>query len=330
MVPAVQRCIGPRLIASPMRWAILWATGLLGSQSIGAQTPLAHEPEILKFGPMRTELVKDGLYVIRGPFLPCAPNGCRPGGNDDGLFHEAGDVALRVTPEGLILVDDKFPNHVEGILEQVRSVSGLPIRYVLNTHHHGDHVSGNVLIRQMGIDVIAHENIRANFLMIEQPGEPNIVFNNDAALYLGGIEVRMLYLGRGHTNGDTVIYFPDLKVVHAGDLIVDGMPVIDYGAGGSAIEFVSTIGALLDVDFDRLIPGHGKLMSKDDIVAYKARFEELNRRMRNLARRGVPKAQARAQLHLEDLGWDNTVSTTTWAAISFDRHYDEMAANPSN
>lgn len=295
------------------------------ARDVDAQPPLKHVPEVLEPGPMRIDQVKEGLYVIRGPFLPCAPNGCTPGGNEDGLYHEAGDVALRVTPEGLILVDDKFPNHVEGIMENVHAVSSLPVRYVLNTHHHGDHVSGNVIVRQMGIDVIGHKNIRANFIRIAQPGEPNIVFDNEASVFLGGVEVRMLYLGRGHTNGDTVVYFPDLKVVHAGDLVIDGMPVIDYGAGGSAVEFVRTIGALLDVDFDILIPGHGRLMNKDDVVAYKARFEEMNRRMQNLARRGVPKSEARKQLYLEDLGWEHTVSTTTWEAISFDLYYDEMA-----
>ncbi len=297
---------------------------LLAASHLSAQTPLKHEPEVLEPGPMRIEPVKEGLYLIRGPFLPCGTNGCRPGGPDDGLYHESGDVALLVTPEGLILVDDKYPNHVEGILENVRSVSELPIRYVLNTHHHGDHVSGNVVIRQMGIDVIAHRNIRANFLRIEQPGEPNIVFSDDASVFLGGMEVRMLYFGRGHTDGDTVIYFPDLEVVHAGDLIIDGMPVIDYTAGGSAVEFIRTIDALLTVDFDTLIPGHGRLMNRDDVVAYKARFEEMNRRMRNLARRGVPKEDAQEQLYLEDLGWNNTVSTTTWA-LFIDSYYDEMA-----
>jgi glyoxylase-like metal-dependent hydrolase (beta-lactamase superfamily II) len=177
----------------------------------------------------------------------------------------------------------------------------------------------------MGIDVIAHKNIRANFLRIGQPGEPNVVFADEASVFLGGAEVRMLYFGRGHTDGDTIVYFPDLKTVHAGDLIIDGMPVIDYSAGGSAIEFVRTIDTLLDIDFDTLIPGHGRIMSRDDVVAYRARFEEMNRRMRNLARRGVPKDEVQKRLYLEDLGWDNTVSTTTWATF-IDDYYDEMAA----
>ncbi len=309
------------------RKRVVRALGLAGYLITGvlaAQPPLKHVAEVLAAGPMRIDEVKQGLYVIRGPFLPCAPNGCRPNGPDDGLYHESGDVALRVTPQGLILVDDKFPNHVQGIVEQVRTVSSAPIKYVLNSHHHGDHVSGNGIIRAMGIDVIAHKNIRANILRLGQPGEPNIVFDDEASVFLGGVEVKLLYLGRGHTDGDTVIYFPDLKTVHAGDLIVDGMPVIDYSGGGSAVEFVRTLDALLQVDFDTLIPGHGRIMNKDDVVAYKARLEEMNRRMRNLARSGVPKSEAQAKLYLEDLGWNNTVSTTTWAS-NLSAYYDEMA-----
>lgn len=292
---------------------------------LAAQSGLKHEPEVLQPGPMRIEQIKDGLYLIRGPFLPCTPNGCRPNGPDDGLYHEPGDVALRVTSQGLILVDDKFTNHVPNILELVRTVSDLPIRYVLNTHHHGDHVSGNAPLREMGLNVVGHENIRSNFLRIQQPGEPNIAFADKASVFSGGVEVQLLHVGRGHTNGDTLIYFPDLKTVHAGDLIVDGMPVIDYAAGGSAVEFVKTIGALLELDFDTLIPGHGRLMTKQEVADYHARFEEMNRRMRNLARSGVPKSEARAKLYLDDLGWDRTVSTTTWE-INLERYYDEMAA----
>jgi glyoxylase-like metal-dependent hydrolase (beta-lactamase superfamily II) len=297
----------------------------LAAGPLAAQPALKHIPEVLEAGPMRIDRVKDGLYLIRGPFLPCAPNGCRPNGPDDGLYHEAGDVALRVTSRGLILVDDKFANHVPNILELVRTVSDLPIHYVLNTHHHGDHASGNAALRAMGIDIVGQENVRANFLRIQQPGEPNIVFAGKASVFSGDIEVQLLHLGRGHTSGDTVIYFPDLRTVHAGDLIVDGMPVIDYAGGGSALAFVETIGALLELDFDTLIPGHGRLMTKQDVVDYKARFEEMNRRMRNLARSGVPKSEVRAKLYLADLGWDHTVSTTTWET-NLERYYDELAA----
>lgn len=315
------------------RFRILAALFIAGTGAIAfaQQAPLRHEPEVLAAGPARIDRVKDGLYVVRGPFVPCTTRGCRPNGPDDNLIHEAGDVAVRVTPDGLILVDDKYPEFVDEVLARVREVSPLPIRYMLNSHHHGDHVSGNRNIREMGIDVIAHRNIRENFLRIQQPGEPNIVFADEAAVHLGGVEVQMFWLGRGHTNGDTVIYFPDLRTVHTGDLIIDGMPVIDYAGGGSAVEFVQTIDKLLQMDFDTVIPGHGRIMNKDDVRAYRTRFEAMNTRMLAAIRRGVSRsdfsslARTRTELGLAELGWDNTVSTTAWHN-GIARYYDEMAA----
>jgi len=295
------------------------------------QSSLRQNVEILKEGPMRADKVKEGLYVIRGPFLPCM-TGCRPGQAGDGLIHESGDVAVRVTSDGLIVVDDKFAVQAADVFAKVKTISPLPVKYVLNTHHHGDHASGNAYARDMlGVNIIAHKNIRENFLRIKQAGEPNITFANEAAVHLGGVDVQLRWFGRGHTNGDTVIYFPDLKTIHAGDLIIDAMPVIDYPGGGSAIEFISTIDKLLTLDFDTMIPGHGRIMTKDEVRAYRARFQEMNNRMKALIRKGVAKDQlktldqARAQLRLADLGWDNSVSTTTWFN-SFPQYYDELAS----
>jgi cyclase len=295
---------------------------------LAQRSALKQNVEILKEGPMRADKVKDGLYVIRGPFLPCM-TGCRPGQTGDGLIHESGDVAVRVTSEGLIVVDDKFASQAADVFATVKTVSALPVRYVLNTHHHGDHASGNAYVREtLGVNVIAHKNIRENFLRIKQAGEPNITFANEGAVYLGGVEVKLFWFGRGHTNGDTVIYFPDLRTIHAGDLIIDAMPVIDYPGGGSALEFISTIDKLLAVDFDTMIPGHGRIMTKEEVRGYRARFQTMNERMRELIRKGVTKDQlktldqARAQLRLADLGWGNSVSTTTWFG-GIAAYYDE-------
>jgi glyoxylase-like metal-dependent hydrolase (beta-lactamase superfamily II) len=304
--------------------------GVLTAVTLTQQFPLKQNVEVLKEAPIRADKVKDGLYVIRGPFLACM-TGCRPGQTSDGLIHESGDVAVRVTPDGLIVIDDKFASQAADVFAQVKTISPLPVKYVLNTHHHGDHASGNAYVRDtLGVNIIAHRNIRENFLRIKQAGEPNITFANEAAVHLGGVEVQLRWFGRGHTNGDTVIYFPDLKTIHAGDLVIDAMPVIDYPGGGSAIEFISTIDKLLTLDFDMMIPGHGRLMTKDEVRAYRARFQVMNERMRALIKRGVTKDQmktldqARAQLKLADLGWDNSVSTTTWFA-SFESYYDELA-----
>src|SRR5215475_65899 len=156
-----------------MRRTWLIALTLLGATAF-AQLPLKQQVEILKQGPMRADEVKDGLYVIRGPFLACM-TGCRPGQTGDGLIHESGDVAVRVTREGLIVVDDKFASQAADVFGQVKTVSPLPVKYVLNTHHHGDHASGNSYVSDMpGVSILAHENIRANFLRINQPGEPTM------------------------------------------------------------------------------------------------------------------------------------------------------------
>src|SRR6185436_6568989 len=234
----------------------------LGLLAAAQQFPLKQNVEILKEAPMRAVKIKDGLYIIRGPAMPCM-TGCRAGDTGDGLIHESGDVAVRVTSDGLIVVDDKFANQAADVFAQVKTVSPLPVKYVLNTHHHGDHAAGNAYVRDtLGVNIIAHRNIRANFLRIKQAGEPNITFANEAEVHLGGVEVQLRWFGRGHTNGDTVIYFPDLKTIHTGDLIIDAIPVIDYPGGGSAIEFLTTIDRMLTLDFDTAILGHGRTMTK--------------------------------------------------------------------
>src|SRR5262250_1484812 len=249
---------------------IFGLVGVVALIALAGQLPLKQNVEILKEAPMRADRVKDGLYVIRGPFLPCM-TGCRPGQTGDGLIHESGDVAVRITPEGLIVVDDKFAIQAADVLARIKSISPLPVKYLLNSHHHGDHASGN------------------DFMRIKQAGEPNITFSEQSAIYLGGVEVQLYWFGRGHTNGDTVIDFPDLKTIHAGDLIIDAMPVIDNPGGGSAIEFIKTIDKLLTLDFDTMIPGHGRIMNKGDVRAYRTRFQTMNDRMRELIRKGVKK-----------------------------------------
>jgi cyclase len=243
---------------------------------------------------MRAEQVKPGLYVIRGPFDPCAPGGCNGRNTDDGLLHEPGDVAVRVTSEGAIVVDDKFVQNVPDVLTRVKSVTMQPMRYLLNSHHHADHIGGNGAVMDLGIEIIAHRNIRENIIRNKQPGPPRLTFTDEEDIHLGGVEVRMLYLGRGHTNGDTVIFFPDLRTIHSGDLVIDGMPVIDYDNGGSALEFVTTLEKMMALDFDTVIPGHGRVLTKDDVRAYIPKLKTMNDRMRDLARRRVPDDQLAA------------------------------------
>ncbi len=299
-------------------WALVTAIALgAGSAAavLGQQPPRQPAP----VAPMTIEKVKENLYFIRGPFNNAAA---------DTLLHEPGDVAIRVTPEGLIVVDDKFPQHTQEILEKIKSVSMQPIRYLLNTHHHADHAGGDANFINL-TEIIGHRNVRENMIRNKQAGAPRIVYNDQISVFVGNAEARAMHLGRGHTNGDSVIYFPDLRTVHTGDLLIDGMPYIDYENGGSALEWPKTLQKLLDIDFDVIIPGHGKLLGRADVLDNITALNKLNTRMADLVTRGVPKDQATAQVraYLKEIGWDNTVSTATFLARSLNPLYDEIAAS---
>ncbi len=249
------------------------------------------------------EQVKEGLYAIIG---------------------SGGNVGVRVTSEGVILIDDKFPRNFADIQDLVGQVSDLPVRYVLNTHHHGDHSGGNVEYIEIA-EIIAHQNARDNMVRGDQDAPPRLVFTDQTAVYLGGVEVRAFYMGRGHTNGDAVIYFPDLRTVHGGDLLHRIAPFIDYGNGGSSEGWVRTLNNILALDFDTAIPGHGAVMDRDDVVQFRNQMEALRARMADLIRSGMPKSQASDRIRTQELSWTMQESGL-FMQRSVPGFYDEIAA----
>ena len=227
------------------------------------------------------EMVKDGLYVIFGP---------------------GGNVGVRVTDEGVILVDDKFPQDFDAIQDLVSRVSARPVRYVLNTHHHGDHTGGNASYIEIA-EIIAHQNARDNMVRGNQDAPPRVVFTHETAVYLAGVEVRAFHMGTGHTNGDAVIYFPDLQTVHGGDLLHGTAPFIDYANGGSSRGWVSTLNNILALDFDTAIPGHGPVMDRGEVVAFRNQMEDVRARMAELIRGGMSRSEAPARIRTGALSW---------------------------
>jgi glyoxylase-like metal-dependent hydrolase (beta-lactamase superfamily II) len=125
-----------------------------------------------------------------------------------------------------------------------------------------------------------------------------------------------------------VIYFPDLRVIHTGDLITEGMPVMDYPSGASAVEWVKVLDDVLKLDFDVVIPGHGKLLTKERVRSDRDKLVKMNQRMTELVKRGVPKDKVFDELRLADLGWDHTVSTVAFKG-GLSGYYDEMKAQLS-
>ena len=232
--------------------------------------------------PLTVEKIADDLHIIVG---------------------SGGNVAVLTTTEGMVLVDDKFERNIPEILAKVKSISDKPIKYVLNTHHHGDHSGGNQKLMESPVEIIAHKNARANMVKASQPGQPRITFSDETAVYLGGKEVQARHLGRGHTNGDAVIYFPAHKVIHTGDLFVNGAPFIDYANGGSGLAWTNTIDEILKIDFVTIIPGHGNISKREDLVKWKKTFEIMRERISDLKRQGKSKEEVAQVLKLDDLGW---------------------------
>jgi len=258
--------------------------------------------------PLNIARVKGDLYMISG---------------------EGGNVAVYVTPEGVILVDDMFYRNSDDIRAKVASVTDRPIKYVLNTHQHDDHAGGNANLLAIA-NVIAQQNVRANLEHIKQPyyedtpgtpiGLPNITFADELVVHLGGKEVRAKYFGRGHTNGDAVIYFPELKVVHTGDLFLGRTPAaaaaaaakppganiyVDYAQGGSFLDWTHTLDGVLTLDFDTVIPGHGPVSTRADVGKFRADVEAMRTRIADLVHGGATKQQVLTVFEM-DYGWRST------------------------
>ena len=249
------------------------------------------------------EQVKQGLYAITGP---------------------GGNIGVRVTSEGVILIDDKFPQDFDEIQRLVSRVSDLPVKYVINTHHHGDHSGGNTGYINIA-EIVAHQNARDNMIRGNQDAPPRIVFKDETAVYLGGVEVRAFYLGRGHTNGDAVVYFPDLNTIHGGDLLHGIAPFIDYANGGSSQGWVGTVNNILTIDFDTAIPGHGAIMDRDDVVNFRNSMENVRAHMANLIRSGMRKNEAPVRIRTEDINW-TMLEDGLFMQRSIPGFYDEIAA----
>ena len=253
--------------------------------------------------------VSAGILLLAGSWIAYTQNQSRQASNKlnkvaDDLYEiegDGGNVAIYITNEGVILVDDKFEYDYNDIVDKVKSVTSQPIRYVLNTHHHGDHTGSNAKF-PASTEIIAHTNARKNMIDGKQPGPPRIVFTQEQDVFLGGKEVRARYFGRGHTNGDVMIYFPALKVLHTGDLVAGNSPLIDYSGGGSLLEWTATLDEALKMDFDTVIPGHGPIAKKADIVKYRDNIEKLKTRVTGLLRQNAAKDDI-AKVMTSEFGW---------------------------
>lgn len=205
-----------------------------------------------------------------------------------------GNVAVMPTSQGVIIVDDKFAADAPDILAKVKTISDQPVKYVLNTHQHGDHTGGNAAMLSGGAEIIIHKQARANMVKGEQPGIPRLSFSDEQQVVLGGKEVIAKYVGRGHTNGDAVVLFPGERVLHTGDLFVSsGAPFCDTANGGSIKEWEGTIQKALQLDFDTVIPGHGAVVKKADLQKWAQTLATVRTKVKDACAGGAADAAKR-------------------------------------
>lgn len=231
--------------------------------------------------------VKDDLYEIEG---------------------DGGNVAVYITNEGVILVDDKFERDHDAIMEKIKSVTNQPVKYILSTHYHEDHSGGNAKFLPTA-EIISTVNARKNIMNRVQsnaaipPTPARVAFTEETAVFLGGKEVRARHFGRGHTNGDAIIYFPALRTIHTGDLMAGNTPLIDYPGGGSLVEWTKTLDAAMkDFDFETVIPGHGPVTTKAGLLTYRNNVEKLRNRATELIRQGKSREELAKAMTME-FGW---------------------------
>ena len=295
------------------------AIGALVAASVPHLTAQAAAPAAAPAAPAPTppppqtiRQLKPGLYMVTG------------GG---------GNSTVRLTSAGIILVDGKNPGQAfyDGLLAQIGTTGTNPIKLVFNTHHHADHTGNNERFIQAGGQVIAPDDLKAIITTYTpnpgqtRPAPPNVTFKTDHTATLGGVQVRAHHEGPGHTGGDAVIYFPDVKTVAFGDVLVAATPNCDYPNGGSLAGWIKSLDAALKLDFDTAIPGHGdNPMTKAQVAEFKTKLETLVSRGKALVKAGTPKDQLIAQLKVDDLGWNLNAPNWTQPA-RLDPFYAELS-----
>ena len=258
---------GERRAAVVLLAAVALVGGALG------QSP----PEIK----IQTERVAGDVYVLSG------------GG---------GNVAVLVGEDGLLLVDCAAKPAVEPLLAAVKALDGRPVRLLVNTHWHFDHVDGNQALRSAGAVIVAHEAVRQRMSTEQKlrgferavppsPAEalPMVTYADGLTLHLDGEEVQLMHVEPAHTDGDSFVQFKKANVLHVGDTFFNGMyPYIDIAAGGSIDGMIKAVDRALELadEKTKIIPGHGPLAGEAELLKYRGMLVQVRDRVRALIAEG--------------------------------------------
>ena len=253
--------------------------------------------------------VKPGLYMVTGA-----------GANS----------MVRVTNDGIVVVDTKQLGdmYYNALIEQIRTVSDKPIKFAVVGDVHQDKSGNTTKFVEAGVQVIAHVNEKKGLETYTNPagtpGPPNVTYEKDYSIRLGNSEVAHVYhFGAASTGGDSITYFPDLKVVTMGDVFQAGMNC-DYAQGGSMLEWPKTLESVLKLDIDTVIPNRGNPSTKADLQAAHDRLVKIAATAIDLVKKGTPKDQLVAEINAVD----STLQVSTFFLNNparIDAFYEEIS-----
>jgi glyoxylase-like metal-dependent hydrolase (beta-lactamase superfamily II) len=270
------------------------------------------------------------------------------------LIGRGGNVAISAGSEGVYVIDDQFPNIADQLLAQIRMISDQPIRFVINTHYHGDHTGGNEALSGQGAVIIAHDNIRLR-MSTEQFNQfwngstpaatpaalPVITFGENVTLHLNGESATAYHVPRGHTDGDAIVHFSGSNVIHMGDIFFNGRyPYIDLDGGGSVQGMIAAMDKALALanEETRIIPGHGELATSADLKSHRDMLQKATDQVQALIDQGKSLDEAIAAKPTAE--WDDTLGqvwikpaqfvTFIYNSLTGVDHFTRTEANTSN
>lgn len=219
-----------------------------------------------------------------------------------------GNVAFCVGQRGVVIIDDQFADLAPEIEKSIRNVTDKPIRYLINTHHHEDHIGGNSFFLEH-TEIVAHQNVRRNLIELRAPntkladlGTPTLTYHREIRLYLDDFEIEVFHLERAHTSGDSVVYFPEQKIAHMGDLHFSGLhPFIDVPGGASSKGWIHFLEGVLErvAPQTRFIPGHGDVTGADGVRIFIAYLKELRSKVKASIATGKTRQQTLQSVVIE-------------------------------
>ncbi len=293
---------------NPSRWILIAVAVAIASPAVSAQDRSAVVIEAKR--------VADNVYMITG---------------------QGGNIGLSIGEDGAILIDDQFGRLTERILKTVAELTPEPVRFVVNTHWHGDHTGGNQKMAEAGAIIVAHENVRLamstehfmatfNRTVAASADEalPVVTFTESMTFHFNGDDIRVQHVDPAHTDGDAIVIFRDANVIHMGDTYFNGMyPFIDVSTGGSIAGMIAAADTALDLANDKtqFIPGHGPVSGVAELRAGRAMLQAVHERVGTLITQGKSRDEVIAAAPTRDFDekWGNGfLDPPKWVGIVYD------------